>query len=164
MELFIDCMELLIIKNRRNMPINRVISFTKRLLIVALVLPTQYALTMLAIVRQIFSVIPFVKLKCINENYQSFPGLRCLADEDDVVATGLHNLDGNDPDQCATSGTSFIDELAALTKVFSFNQVVLLIIVTKQHHNPTVRNFAASLTTQTKSKNRQSTIANHFLV
>lgn len=133
MELFIDCMELLIIKNRRNMPINRVISFTKRLLIVALVLPTQYALTMLAIVRQIFS---------------SFPGLRCLADEDDVVATGLHNLDGNDPDQCATSGTSFIDELAALTK----------------HHNPTVRNFAASLTTQTKSKNRQSTIANHFLV
>ena len=63
MELFIDCMELLIIKNRRNMPINRVISFTKRLLIVALVLPTQYALTMLAIVRQIFSVIPFVKLK-----------------------------------------------------------------------------------------------------
>ncbi|KAH7722396.1 Protein C37H5.5 [Aphelenchoides avenae] len=98
--LLVECLEIMLNKRRKLVPLVRVAAFAKRLLAVAFVLPDDLSTAILACLRTVFVAHP--RLVCLVE------------DESDAVANGIFNADMNDPDCSNALSTSAVPELNKL--------------------------------------------------
>ena len=120
MALVADCIDSLLINNRKNVSPGRAAAFAKRLIILSISLSTECILLILAVLRRL--IIVSIRYHYFFENIKinsvkSQPSLRSIIDEENEVTGGVYYPDGGDPDHVDLLSVCLTEELHFLSKV-----------------------------------------------
>jgi hypothetical protein len=122
--LLIDCIDVLLIKNRKNVSPNRVAAFIKRLILITFTLSARCTVAILALSRRLFIVrkisiifILIISLFTFTLLLKAHPNLRVIFDKDEELIGSVYRPDCVDPDHCSVLSISLKVELFHLSRV-----------------------------------------------